>query len=91
MENDSCMDVLVMFPQAFKIYINKKIAIYSSVGLLVYFIYALLGPMTMSSVIWIGKAGLGKTPVMCILSMLWSTFHISSCQEEWERQQKPGF
>ena len=37
-DNDSCVDVLVMFPQAFKEYINNKIDIYSSVGLLVYFI-----------------------------------------------------
>eukprot|EP00973_Karenia_brevis_P028586 3940224-Karenia_brevis.AAC.1 len=47
--------------------------------------------MAVSSVIWIGKSGIAKTPVMCILSMLWSTFHIARCNNEYESKEKPGF
>ena len=42
----------------------------------------LLKAMVTKAVIWVGISGRGKTPVMSILSMLWSLYHIRRDKRE---------
>ena len=54
-------------------------------------IYKLLKVMPISSVMWIGKSGCGKTPAMCTLSMLWSTYRTNASADPSVQAVKPSF